>query len=102
MLRIVGKKGTVKVDEAKDPKENKKSEKRELENKWKDKQMHGQLVRDMTGVDWEKTWQWLRNGDLKEYTEAFDLQSTKTSLRANYVKFHIDKTSESHICRMCG
>ena len=52
MLRIVGKKGKVKVDEAKDPKENKKSEKRELENKWKDK--HGQLVRDMTGVDWEK------------------------------------------------
>ena len=30
MLRIVGKKGTVKVDEAKDLKENKKSKKREL------------------------------------------------------------------------
>ena len=30
------------MDEAKDPKENKKSEKRELENKWKDKQMQRQ------------------------------------------------------------
>ena len=41
--------------------------------------MHGQLVRDMKGVDWEKTWQWLRKGDLKGCTEDFDLQRTKTS-----------------------
>ena len=72
----------MKVDEAKDPKENKKSEKRELENKWKDKQMHGQLVRDVTGVDWEKTLQWLRKGNLKGCTEAFYLQRTKTSFKS--------------------
>ena len=41
MLRKVGEKGTVKVDEAKDPKEYKKSKKREMENKWKEKQMQG-------------------------------------------------------------
>ena len=35
----------------------------------------------MTGVDWEKTWQWLRKGDLKGCTEAFDLQRTKTSFK---------------------
>ena len=45
MLRKVGGKGTVKVDEAKDPKEYKKSEKREMKKKWKGKQM--QYVRDM-------------------------------------------------------
>ena len=49
--------------------------------KWEDKQMHGQLVRDMKGVDWEKTWQWLRKGDLKGFTEDFDLQRTKTSFK---------------------
>ena len=43
--------------------------------------MHGQLVRDMTGVDWEKKWQWLRKRDLKGCTEAFDLQRTKTSFK---------------------
>ena len=37
MLRKVGKKGTVKVDEEKDSKEYKKSKKREVENKWKEK-----------------------------------------------------------------
>ena len=39
MLGKVGEKGTVKVDEAKYPKEYQKSEKREMENKWKEKQM---------------------------------------------------------------
>ena len=41
LLRKVREKGTVKVDEEKDPKEYKKSKKREVENKWKEKQMQG-------------------------------------------------------------
>ena len=41
MLRKVGEKGTVKVDEEKDLKEYKKSKKREMKNKWKEKQMQG-------------------------------------------------------------
>ena len=41
--------------------------------------MHGQYVRDMTGVDWEKTWQWLRKGDLKGCTEAL-ICSAKSKL----------------------
>ena len=41
LLGKVGEKGTVKVDEAKYPNEYQKSEKREMENKWKEKQMQG-------------------------------------------------------------
>ena len=41
-------------------------------------------------------------GDLNGCTEAFYRSALKQALRANYVKFHIDKTSESPICRMCG
>ena len=52
LLGKVGEKGTVKVDEAKYPKEYQKSEKREMENKWNEKQMQGQYVRDMTGREW--------------------------------------------------
>ena len=52
LLGKVGEKGTVKVDEAKYPKEYQKSETREMENKWKEKQMQGQYVRDMTGREW--------------------------------------------------
>ena len=81
MLRKVGERGTVKVEEAKDTREYKKSEKQEIENKWKGKQIHGQYVRDMTGVDWEKTWQWLQKGDLKGCTEALICSAQEQPLR---------------------
>ena len=71
LLRKVGEKGTVKVDEAKDPKEYKKNEKKEM----KKKKMERKAIaickgHDMTGVDWEKTWQWIGRGDLKGCTKA--------------------------------
>ena len=31
--------------------------------------MHGQYVRDVKGVDWEKTWQWIQKGDLNGCTD---------------------------------
>ena len=102
MLRKVGERGTVNTDEAKEPREHKKNEKREIEDKWKGKQMHGQYVRDMKGVDWGKTWQWMRKGDLKGCTEALICSAQEQALRINYVKFHIDKKAESPMCRMCG
>ena len=55
MLRKVGEKGTVKVKEAKDTSEYKKMENQKMENKWKEKQIHGQYVWDMKGVDWENS-----------------------------------------------
>ena len=63
MLRKVGGKGTVKVDEAKDPKEYKKSEKREMKKKKMERKTNAICKgHDMTGVDWEKTWQWIGRG----------------------------------------
>ena len=64
--------------------------------------MHGQYVRDMTGEDWGKTWQWMRKGDLKGCTEALICSAQEQALRTNYIKFHIDKKAESPMCRMCG
>ena len=71
LLRKVGQKGTVKTNEAKEPRKYKRNAKQETEKKWKGKRMHGQYVRDLTGVDWEKTWRWMQKGDLKGCTEAF-------------------------------
>ena len=70
LLRKVGGKGTVKVDEAKDPKEYKKSEKREMKKKMERKTNAICKGHDMTGVDWEKTWQWIGRGDFKGCTKA--------------------------------
>ena len=54
-----------KTNEGKKPREYKNNAKQKQKKKWKGNQMHGQYVRDLTGVDWEKTWQWMPKGDLK-------------------------------------
>ena len=53
-------------------------------------------------VDWERTWQWVTNGDLKGCTESLIFSAQEQALRTNYIKFHIDKTIDSPSCRMCG
>ena len=51
--------------------EFKKQKGKELKEKWSEKQMHGQFIREtMEKVDKEKTWQWLSRGDLKVGTEV--------------------------------
>ena len=65
--------------------------------------MHGQFIRKtMEKVDKEKTWQWLSRGDLKIGTEALLCVAQEQAIRTNYMKYHIDKTSERPLCRLCG
>ena len=40
-----------------------------MENRWYEK-MYEQYVRDMTEVDWERTWQWLRKNNLVNVWEG--------------------------------
>ena len=65
--------------------------------------MHGKFIREMTEkVDKEKTWQWLSRGDLKVRTEVLLCATQEQAITTNYIKYHIDKTSESLLCRLCG
>ena len=65
--------------------------------------MHGQLTRETTKkVDKEKMWQWLSRGDLKIGREALLCAAQEQAIRTNYMKYHIDKTSESPLCKLCG
>ena len=65
--------------------------------------MHGQFVREMPEkVDKNTTWQWLSRSDLKISTEAVLCVAQEQAIRTNYVKYHIDRTSESLLCRLCG
>ena len=83
--------------------EFKKQKAKELKEKWSEKRMHGQFIRETTEkVDKEKTWQWLSRGDLKVGTEALLCAAQEQAIRTNYMKYHIDKTSESPLCRLCG
>ena len=69
---------------------------------WKNKVMLSQSVRDTEPVsDKEKSWGWLRNGDLKMETESMILAAQGQALRTNYVTFRIDHRCVSPKCRMC-
>ena len=78
------------------------NEVKEMENEWKQKRMHGQYVREKEGIDWDRTWQWIAKGDLKECTEALICSAQEQALRTTYTRFHIDRKAESPLCRMCG
>ena len=63
--------------------------------------MHGQFVREMPEkVD--RTWQWLSKSDLKIVIEALLCAAQEQAIRTNFVKHHIDKTSESPLFSSCG
>ena len=74
----------------------------EKEERWKEKSMYGQFVREIPeSTDVKKTWEWLRKTDLKIQTESLLCAAQELALRTNYVKHHIDKSAESPFCRMC-
>ena len=100
IVSIVRDLGTVNTEEAIAPREYKSKAKRQLENQWKEKPMHGEFTRKTDGIHWEKSLSWLRSGDLKGCTEALVCSAQEQSLRTNYTKFHIDKTSDTPLCRM--
>ena len=50
-------------------------------------------------VDKNKTWQWLSKSYLKFGTETLLCAAQEQAIRTNYVEYHIDRTSESPLCR---
>ena len=83
--------------------EFKKPKAKELKEKWSEKRMHWQFIKETTEkVDKEITGQWLARVDLKVGTEALLCPAQDQEIRTNFMKYHIDKTSESPLCRLCG
>ena len=61
--------------------------------------MHEQFIRELPEeVYKDRTWQWLSKSDLKIGTEALLCAAQEQAIRTNYVKYQIDKTSESAPC----
>ena len=86
-----------------EPSDYKEAEKLKGMHNWKNKDMLCQFVQDTEPVsDKEKSWGWLRNGDLEKETGGMILAAQGQALRTNYVKFRIDHSCVSPKCRMCG
>ena len=51
-------------------------------------------------IDKDLSWKWLVQSDLKVQTEATICAAQEQTLRINYKKNKIDKTSENLLCRI--
>ena len=103
LIRGVSAAETINTRETISTVEFKEQKAKELREKWSEKQMYGQFIRKtMEKVDKEKTWQWLSRGDLKVGTEALLCATQEQAIKTTYMKYHINKTSESLLFRLCG
>ena len=84
------------------PKEFEKTKEEPRKNEWNAKKIHGQFARDMEDKDKNNTWRWMRKSDLEESTVAFTWSAQEQSIQTNYIKYNIDKTAKSPLCRMCS
>ena len=103
LLETVKASGVVDLEAAVKPEQFKKEAVEEEMKTWREKKMHGKFLRqlDEVGVDIKGSWNWLKKADLKSSTEALICAAQEQALRTNCVKFHVDKSVESPLCRMC-
>ena len=71
------------------------------EKKWDKKQLYV-LFKRLINISHEKTWTWLRKGNLKRETKSLPMAAQDNAIRTNHIKVIIDKTQQNSKCRLCG
>ena len=56
----------------------------------------------ISNIAHEKTWRWLRKGNLKRETESLQIAAQNKAIRTNHIKARIDKTQQNSKCRLSG
>ena len=103
LVREVAAAETINTEDTVTSGEFEKQKPKEFKQNWSEKKMHRQFVREMPeNVNKDKNRQWLSKSDLKIGTEALLCAAQEQGIRTYYAKHHIDKTSESPQCRLCG
>ena len=70
--------------------------------KWEGKQLYGRFKSLINNISHQKTWTWLRKGNLKRETESLLIAAQDNAIRTNHIKARIDKTQQNSKCRLCG
>ena len=63
--------------------------------KWEGKQHYGRFKRLINNISHQKTWTWLRKGNLKRETESLQIAAQDNAIRSNHIKARIDKTQQN-------
>ena len=69
--------------------------------KWEEKQLYSRFKHLINNILHQKTWTWLRKGNLKIETEFLLIAAQDNAIRTNHIKVRIDKTQHSSKCRLC-
>ena len=69
--------------------------------KWEGKQLYGRFIR-LINISHQKTWTWLRKGNLTRETESLLIAVQDNTIRTNHIKARIDKTQQNRKYRLCG
>ena len=56
----------------------------------------------INNISHQKTWTWLRKGNLKRETETLLIAAQDNAIRINHIKARIDKMQQNSKCRLCG
>ena len=67
----------------------------------KEKALHGKFFVSVEGFADPESWRWLRQGYLKRETEGMICAAQEQAMRTNSIKYSIDKTIDSPLCRKC-
>ena len=65
------------------------------------KQPYRRFKRLISDVSHEKTWTWIRKGNLKRETESLLIAAQNNAIRTNHIKARIDKTQQNSRCWLC-
>ena len=67
-----------------------------------EKQLYGHFKRLINNISNQKTWSWVRKGNLKRGTESLLIAAQDNAIRTNHIKARIDKMQQNSKCRLCG
>ena len=68
--------------------------------KWEKKQLCGHFKRLINNISHQKTWTWLRKGNLQRETESLLIAAQDNAIRTNHIKAKIDKTQQNSKYRL--
>ena len=69
--------------------------------KWEKKHLYDRIKRRINTILLEKTWTWLRKGNLKRETESLLIPTQDNAIRINHIKARIDKDQQNSKFRLC-